>query len=71
MIHRVIGENVLCGLDIGSQRIKVSLIRARRANVFELLGVIDHPVRGFRNATVSDTGDLSESMRAAIESLVQ
>lgn len=71
MFRKMIGERVYCGLDIGSQRIKVGIIKVTDAKLIELLGVYETKTYGFQDASVSDLGDLSECIHQTIQQLIQ
>ena len=71
MFRKMIGERVYCGLDIGSQRIKVGIIKVTDAKLMELLGVYETKTYGFQDASVSDLGDLSECIHQTIQQLIQ
>lgn len=64
-------ERIFCGLDIGSQRIKASLIKARGVDEIDILGISEVPTRGFQNSSVTDLSELSESIYQAIQGLTQ
>ncbi len=67
----MIGEKIFCGLDFGSQKIKTSLLRVKKNDELELLGVFETPLKGFKNTSVNDAGDVAESVAVAINGLVQ
>ena len=54
----MITEKIICGLDVGSQSLKASLVKVKRSKKFELLGVCEIAVRGFKKSQVNDLGDL-------------
>jgi len=64
-------EKYFCGLDLGAQRIKVSLIRSRDAGHHELVGVYETDTHGFKDGSVSDLGELSECIHSAVGKLAQ
>lgn len=69
MLRRIIGEQYACGLDLGSQRIKASLVRRGENQAFELLGVIETKTNGYKNNSVTDLAELSESFHHALTQL--
>ncbi len=60
-----------CGLDIGTQSVKASIIRARDAENLELLGVSETKTLGLREASISDITELAESIARAVEGVVE
>lgn len=68
MLKKVMSPTTWCGLDIGSQRTKASLISTASQSP-ELLGVFETPTQGFKNSSVSDLGDLSETVSVVLEGL--
>jgi cell division protein FtsA len=71
MLKKFIAEKHFVGLDIGSQGIKAALIRLNEANQPQLLGVYEVKTSGFRRGSVSDIGELTESVNATINGLSQ
>lgn len=71
MLRKFIGEKYCCGLDIGSQAVKVSIIKTGDDSTSSLLGVFETKTNGFKNGSVSDLGELSECIHAAIEGLTR
>jgi len=67
----MIGEKILCGLDIGSQWIKASLVRFKKSQAFEVIGACDVPTRGLKNASVTDLRELSESIQFCCQELMK
>jgi len=71
MLSRFIGDRYFCGLDIGSQTTKVSLIKYRDDYKPALLGVYESRTHGFKNCSISDLGELSEGIHTAITNLTK
>ena len=69
VLKRVLGDNVCVGLDIGAQRIKTCALKINAPGQLELLGVYDTPTQGFRDSSVSDLGELTESIGNALAGL--
>ncbi|MFH1360065.1 MAG: cell division protein FtsA [Candidatus Omnitrophota bacterium] len=66
----MIGEKIFCGCDIGSQRIKASLIR-RKKDHCELLGVNESLTRGLGKSTVNDLGELADCIHYCLKGLMK
>lgn len=71
MFKKIIGEKYFCGLDIGSQNIKLGLIHAQNNTVFELIGVYENKLHGFKGGAVSDLGELTECIHNACRNLTK
>ncbi|MBF0593496.1 MAG: cell division protein FtsA [Candidatus Omnitrophica bacterium] len=71
LVGQLFRERLFCGMDIGSQKIKVSLSRVVDAENFQLLGVYEVDTRGFKDASVNDIGEFSGAISAAIEGLAK
>lgn len=69
MINKVMREKIFCGLDIGSQRLKVSLIQAKSPQSFQLLGVYETKTVGMNGSSVTDLAELSDCIHRALEEL--
>jgi len=69
MIKKFLKERYYCGLDIGSQTIKASLIKSRDTSLPGLLGVYDSKTCGLAKSSVLDLGELSGSIHAALSGL--
>ncbi len=69
MLKRLISEKIFCGLDIGSQRIKVGIVKVKDPKNIELLGVFENRTHGFRDGSVHDLGEMSEAIHFAINDL--
>lgn len=67
----MIFEKIFCGLDIGSEGIKASVVRVKKQNRFELLGCAEIPTRGFKKSLVSDLGEFSESIQHLLTDLTK
>jgi len=65
----MIGQKIFCGLDVGSQKIKASVIRIARGGQAELLGASETFARGFKKSTVSDLGEFAESIHRTLSEL--
>ena len=64
----MIGKKILCGLDVGSQKIKASVVRIGRGQG-ELLGASEATVRGFKKSQVTDLGEFAESIQRILAEL--
>jgi cell division protein FtsA len=62
-------DKVLCSLDIGASSLKASLLKAQGENAFEVLGVCEMPIYGFKEAFVTDLAEFSESINRIIDRL--
>ena len=69
MLQNMMREQYYCGLDLGAQGIKAALIREHQDDQPELLGVYSVKTEGFQDDSISDMGELSESIHAAISGL--
>ena len=69
MLRKIIGERNGCGLDVGAQSIKVSLINAQDPVNPVLSGVYEAATRGFKGSSVSDLGEMTDSIHAAVSGL--
>ncbi len=65
----MIGEKILCGLDVGSQRLKAGVVKVTSHEHCELLGVYEMPTMGFVKSSVSDLGDLTECIQSTLANL--
>ena len=65
----MIGEKILCGLDIGSKQIKASAVKLRRRQPNELLAVHSYPSHGLRKSTVNDLAEFTESVHQTLTEL--
>lgn len=64
-------EKYCCGLDIGSHRVKVGLIKAKDADHMELLGAFENKTHGFKDAAVSDLSELSDCIHNTVNELAK
>lgn len=64
-------ERYFCGLDIGSQTIKASIIQRRDDSHLGVLGVFETKTGGFKNSSISDLAELAECIHAAISGLLK
>ena len=71
MLKKFIGESYFCGLDIGAQSLKASLVKAQQDGTPALLGVYESRTSGFQSASVSDLGELSECIHATVSGLAK
>ncbi len=65
----MIKENIFCGLDIGSQRIKACILRSQKNQEIELLGISQLETRGLDKSSVSDLKDLSDCIHSILSGL--
>ena len=69
MLKSIIGEKYFCGLDIGSQSIKASLLNAGEHNKPQLQGVFEVGTCGFARNSITDLGEFSECVHQAVSGL--
>ncbi|HQP12019.1 MAG: cell division protein FtsA [Candidatus Omnitrophica bacterium] len=69
MLKSIMGEKYFCGLDIGAQAIKASLLTAGEHNKPQLLGVFEVGTGGFDHNSVTDLGEFSECVHQAVSGL--
>jgi cell division protein FtsA len=63
-------ERIYCGLDVGSQRLKVAFLKSVESHGHvDILGVYDHPSYGYKDGSVTDLNELSECVHNSIEEL--
>jgi len=62
-------EKVFCGLDIGSQRIKASLLKVQKGLPPQVLGVAQLATRGVQESSVSDLRELSDCIHRVLTDL--
>ena len=62
-------EKYFCGLDIGSQSVKAGVIKAKAGQSSELLGIYETKTAGFKRASVTDLGELSECIQTVLAEL--
>ncbi len=71
MLRKFIGERYFCGLDIGDQTIKASIVEPKENRQFELLGVYEGDTAGFVQGSVTDLGELTASINAVLTGLMK
>jgi len=71
MLNKLMGERHYCGLDIGSQSLKVALIKAKENIRPVILGVYEAKTCGYQKASVTDLAELSECVHAAVDGLAK
>ncbi len=69
MLKRFIADKYFCGLDIGSQTIKTSLIEVGDNQQLSLLGVYESRTNGFTGNSVTDLGELAIAIGNAVSGL--
>lgn len=69
MFKNIFGGKIFCGLDIGTQRLKASVVRVQNIKSAELLGVQENPSNGFPRSATSDLKILTEAIDQTISSL--
>ncbi len=62
-------EKIFCGLDLGSQSIKVALMKLTERRNIVLLGMLGQKTQGFRDSSVTDLAELSECIHRTIDEL--
>ncbi|MBL8013188.1 MAG: cell division protein FtsA [Candidatus Omnitrophica bacterium] len=70
MIGKLKGEKLSCGLDLGVQTMKASLVRTKDSENLELLGVHEVKTAGLRGPAVSDLNELSDCIQKAVSGLI-
>ena len=68
MLPRNLNDKVFCGLDIGSQKLKVGLVKVKDSQC-EILGAFEHPIYGFKESAVSDLNEFSECINHVLTEL--
>lgn len=71
MFKKISRLKYFCGLDIGVSSIKASLISIQDEQNLNLLGVIEVPSNGFKDASVSDLTELADAIQRAVETLIK
>ncbi len=71
MFGRLMGEKIFCGLDIGAQSIKSAVVKLAEDGKPELLGVYEARTAGLQQSSISDLGELSESIHTAVSGLLK
>jgi cell division protein FtsA len=64
------GEKFYCGIDIGSQKLKASIIKTHDHKV-ELVETSECRTRGFRDCSVSDLSEFSDCIQQAVNNLIK
>ena len=64
-------EKIYCGFDLGSQRVKTALVKARSSRDFEILGVYEAPATGFSRGSVRDLGEFTECISRTLQKLIK
>lgn len=62
-------EKYYCGLDLGNQKIKAGILKIKDVHRMELVGTCEKKTYGFKNAFVSDLGELSECVHGVIQTV--
>lgn len=70
MFRQIINEKYFCGLDVGAQKIKASILEAKD-NQLEILGIYEHKTHGFLNGSVSELGEFSECIHKTVNPLLE
>jgi len=68
-ILNMIKEKYFCGLDLGTQKMKMCMIQIDDPNKMELLGVYENKTHGYINGAVSDLGEFTESIHSTLKAL--
>lgn len=71
MFDQFVGERVFCGVDVGSQRIKASLLKAKDLRGLRLMDISEIKTNGFQDASVSDLGELADSVQTLLNALAR
>ena len=69
MLKSIMGEKYFCGLDIGAQSVKASLLNTGEHNKPQLLGVFEVGTCGFDRNSITDLGEFAECVHQAISGL--
>jgi len=64
MLNKIMSEKYYCGVDIGSQKLKVGILKIKNPTDMELLGAYEHKIYGFKDNAVSDLAEFSECILA-------
>ncbi len=64
-------EKIFCGLDIGTHKIKASLIQTKKGGALNLLGVYELKTAGIKGSSVTNLGELSECIGRTINGLIE
>lgn len=71
LLNRIFGDKYYCGLDIGAQSMKASLVYAKDLQNIELLGVHEEKTVGVKGTSISDLGELSEGIGLTMSGLTR
>jgi len=64
-------EKILCGLDVGAQRVKASFLRCTHDRSPEIVGVSQVSTRGLKKSSVSDLRELSDCINRVLSGLAE
>ncbi len=65
------GEKIYCGLDVGAQKIKTAFIRIKENKEIELIATAETRTRGFKDSSVSDLAEFSDSLHAVLDQVIK
>lgn len=65
------GEKIYCSIDVGAQKIKIAFIRVKENKELELVATAEARTRGFKDSSVSDLGEFSDSIQSVIDQIVR
>ncbi len=71
MLKKIVQMKYFCGLDIGTQTLKAAMIRVQDEQNLDLLGVVEQPVMGLKEASISDITELADGIRRVVEELIR
>ena len=71
MLKTMARTKYFCGLDIGVYSIKACLVKAADEQNLDLLGVLEIPTIGFKDASVSDLTELADGISRAVNGVCQ
>ncbi|MCK5215809.1 MAG: cell division protein FtsA [Candidatus Omnitrophica bacterium] len=69
MLKKFIKDQYFCGLDIGSQTIKASIVKLQDTQKPQLIGVFEERTSGYQQASIIDLGELSEAIHKVVVGL--
>jgi len=69
MLKKFITERYFCGLDIGTQSIKASIVERMDDSKASIVGVYETPTRGYYKASITDLDELSECIHKTLAAL--
>ncbi len=67
----MLGDKMFCGLDVGEQTIKTCLLRVKKPDESELLGVVENHTKGFRYGAITNLGDFVECITVSLNQLAK